>query len=105
MNNAAGNDGGEEVDDEKDDDDSGIGVDDATPEEGVRGDEGQPGAADDRVTAAVARVAPAVARPRGRGPGRSCTLSAGVAGVVGPPPARGTPPAHAPPAGATLQPP
>ena len=60
-------------------------------------DKGQPGAADDGVVGAVAgvappdRVAPAVARPRGRGPGRSRTLLVGVAGVAGPPPARAPP--------------
>jgi hypothetical protein len=36
-------------------------------------------------------VAPAEARPRGRGPGRSRTLPVGVAGVIGPPPARAPP--------------
>jgi hypothetical protein len=40
-------------------------------------------------------VAPALARPRGRGPGRSRTLPAGSAGVVGPPPARAPPAAVA----------
>ena len=60
-------------------------------------DEGQPGAADDGVVGAVAgvappdRVAPAVARPRGRGPVRSCSLFVGAAGVVGPPTARAPP--------------
>ena len=62
-----------------------------------RADEVQPGAADDGVVRAVAGVAPpdgvapAVARPRGRGPGRSRTLPASAAGVVGPPPARAPP--------------
>ena len=66
-------------------------------------DEGQPGAADDGVVGAVAGVAPpdgvapAVARPRGRGPGRSRYVPAGgAAGVVGPPPAAGV--VGAPPA-------
>ena len=69
----------------------------------IRADEGQPGAADDGVVGAVAGiaphdgvtppdgVAPAVARPRGRGPGRFRTLPVGVAGVLGPPPARAPP--------------
>ena len=86
MNNAAGNGngGGEEVDEEED------------------ADEGQPDAAGNGVAAAVVAgyappdgVAPAVARPRGRGPGRSHTLPASVAGVVCPPPAARTPPAAA----------
>jgi len=94
MNNAAGNGRGEEVYEEEDTDDSGIGVQGLV---WVRGDEGQPGAADDGVAAAVAGfapldgVAPVVARPRGRGPGRSRTLPAGAAGVIGPPPARAPP--------------
>ena len=75
MINAAGNGngGGEEVDEEE--------------------DAGQPGAADDGVVGAVAGVAPpdgvapAVAKSRGRRPGKSRTLPVGVAGVVGPPPA------------------
>jgi len=70
----------------------------------LRADEGQPGVADDGVIGAVAGVAPpedgvappdgvapAVSRPRGRGSGRSHTLPVGVAGVVGPPPARAPP--------------
>jgi hypothetical protein len=77
MNNAPGNgnDGGEDVDEEEDADD----------------DEGQPDVAGNGVAAAVARVAPpdgvahAVAEPRGRGPGRSCTLPVSAAGVVAPP--------------------
>ena len=102
MNNAAGNgnDGGEEVDMEEDADDAGIGVQGLV---WLRADEGQPVAADDGVVGAVAGVAPpggvappdgvapAVARPRGRGPGRSRTLPASAAGVVGPPPARAPP--------------
>jgi hypothetical protein len=83
MNNAAGNGRGDEVD-----------------EEGNNGgdEEGQPGVVGNGVVAAVAGVAPpdgvapAVAIPRGRGPGRSRTLPAGAAaGVVGPPPARAPP--------------
>ena len=75
-------------------DDAGIGVQGLV---WLRADKGQPGAADDGVVGAVAGVAPpdgvapAVARPRGRGPGRSRTLPAGVAGVIGPPPARAPP--------------
>jgi len=108
MNNAAGNGngGGEEVDEEEDANDAGIGVQGLV---WLCADEGQPGAADDGVVGAVAGVAPpdwvappdgiappdgvapAVARPRGRGPGRSRTLPVGVAGVVGPPPARAPP--------------
>jgi len=86
MNNAPGNGngGGDEVDEEEDTDD----------------DEGQPDVASNGVAAAVARVvpsdgvAPAVAGPRGRGPGRSRTLPASAAGVIGPPPTP-TPPAAA----------
>ncbi len=98
INNAAGNGGGEEVDNEEDADDSGIGIQELV---WLRGDEGQPGAAEDGVTAAVAEVAapggvaPALARPRGRGPGRSRTLPACAAGVIGPPPARAPPAAVA----------
>ena len=87
MNNAPGNGngGGDEVDEEEDTDD----------------DEGQPDVAGNGVAAAVARVvpsdgvAPAVAGPRGRGPGRSRTLPASAAGVIGPPPPAPTPPATA----------
>ncbi len=74
MNNTAANGGEEEIDEEDDADDAGIGVQ----------------ADDDRVVGAVAGVAPppdgdappdgvapAVARPRGRGPGRSRTLPIG----------------------------
>jgi hypothetical protein len=94
MNNAAGNGngGGEEVDEEEDADDSGIGVQGLV---WLCGDKGQPDVAGNEVAAAVAGVAPpdvvappAVARPRGRGPGRSRTLPASAAGVVHPPPAR-----------------
>ena len=67
----------------------------------IRADEGQPGVVDDEVVGAVAGVAPpdgvatpdgvapAVARPRGRGPGRSRTVPIG-------------PPARAPPAAAAV---
>ena len=96
MNNAAGNGNGrgEEVDEEEDADDAGICVQELV---WLCADKGQPGAADDRVVGAVAGVAPpdgvapAVARPRGRGPGRSRTLLVGAAGVIGPPPARAPP--------------
>ena len=92
MNNTAGNgnDRGEEVDEEEDANDAGIGVQGLV---WLCEDEGQPVAADDGVVGAVAGVAPpdgvapAVARPRGRGPGRSRTLPAGAASDVGPPPA------------------
>jgi hypothetical protein len=90
MNNAPGNGngGGEEVDEEEEADD----------------DEGQPDVAGNGVAAALARVppdgvAPTVAGLGGRGPGRSPTLPASVAGVVGPPPA------PAPPAVAVAAPP
>ena len=111
MNNAAGNGngngGGEEVDEEEDADDAGIGVQGLVwlrvDDEGhQRADKGQPGAADDGVVSAVAGVAPpdevtpAVARPRGRGPGRSRNVPARAAGVVGPPPVAGV--VGAPPA-------
>jgi hypothetical protein len=104
MNNAAGNGngngGGEEVDEEEDADDAGIGVQGLVwlrvDDEGHQSaDKGQPGAADDGVVSAVAGVAPpdgvapAVARPRGRGPGRSRNVPARAAGVVGPPPVAG----------------
>ena len=101
MNNAAGNGGGEEVDEKEDADDAGIGAQGLVFR--LRADEGQPSAADDGVVGAVAGVAspdgdappdgvaPAEARPRGRGPGRSRTLPVGVAGVIGPPPARTLP--------------
>jgi hypothetical protein len=62
--------------------DSGTGFDDVAPAEGVHGHEG-PGAAHNGAAAAVAGVAADVARPRGRGPGRSRTLPASAAGVVG----------------------
>jgi hypothetical protein len=75
--------GGEEVDEEEVTDDSGTGFDDVAPAEGVHGHEGLPGAAHNGAAAAVARVAADVARPRGRGPGRSRTLPASAAGVVG----------------------
>jgi len=107
MNNTAGdgngNGGGEEIDEEEDKDDAGSGVQGLV---WLRAVMGQPGVADNGVVGAVAGVAPpdgiappdgvapAVARPRGRGPGRSRTLPVGVAGFVGPPPAR-TPPAVA----------
>ena len=109
MNNKAGNsnDRGEEVDEEEDADDAGIGVQGLVwlrvDDEGhQRADKGQPGAADDGVVSAVAGVAPpdevtpAVARPRGRGPGRSRNVPARAAGVVGPPPVAGV--VGAPPA-------
>ena len=89
-NNAAANGGEEEIDEEEDADDAGIGV----QGRGLvwRADEGQPSAADDDGVAPPPDgdappdgVAPAVARPRGRGPGRSRTLPIG-------------PPARAPPA-------
>jgi len=92
MNNTAGNDngGGEEVNEEEDTNDAGIaGVQGLV---WLRADNGQPGAADGGVVGAVAGVAPpdgvvpAIARPRGRGPGRSRTLPVSAAGVVGPPP-------------------
>ncbi len=54
MNYTAGNGGVEEVDDEEDTNDSGIGIQGLV---GLRPDEGQPGTADDRVAAAVAKVA------------------------------------------------
>ena len=103
INNAAGNGngGGEEVDEEEDANDAGIGVQGLVwlcADKGhQRADDGQPGATDNRVVGAVAGVAPpdgvapAVARPRGRGPGRSCTLPVGAAGVIGPPPAPAPP--------------
>ena len=77
-----------DVDEEEDTDDSGIGIHGLV---WLRGDKGQPGMADDGVAAAVAGVAahdgvaPALARPRCRGPGRSHTLPACAAGVIGPP--------------------
>ena len=92
-NNAAANGGEEEIDEEEDADDAGIGV-----QGGLvwRADEGQPSAVDDDGVAPPPDgdappdgVAPAVARPRGRGPGRSRTLPIG-------------PPAHAPPAAAAV---
>ena len=90
MNNAPGNGngGGDEVDEEEDTDD----------------DEGQPDVAGNGVAAAVARVppdgvAPTVAGPRGRGPGKSHTLSASAARVVVPPPS------PVPPAAALAAPP
>jgi hypothetical protein len=79
--------GGEEVDEEEVTDDSGTGFDDVAPAEGVHGHEGLPGAAHNGAAAAVAGVAADVARPRGRGPGRSRTLPASAAGVIGPSPA------------------
>ena len=101
TNNTAGdgngNGGGEEIDEEEDNNDAGSGVQGLV---WLRADMGQPGVADNGVVGAVAGVAPpdgvapAVARPRGRGPARSHTLPVGVAGFVGPPPA------HAPPAAA-----
>jgi len=93
--NGNGNGGGEdEVDEEEDiDDAAGIGVQGLV---WLRGDEGghqradeeQPGAVDEGGAPpdGVARPAAAVARPRGRGPGRSRNVHAGAAGVVGPPP-------------------
>jgi len=93
MNNAAANGGEEEIDEEKDTDDAGIGV-----QGGLVwcADEGQPSAADDDGVAPPPDgdappdgVAPAVARPRGRGPGRSRTLPNGS-------------PARAPPAVAAV---
>ena len=92
-NNAAANGGEEEIDEEEDADDAGIGV-----QGGLvwRADEGQPSAADDDGVAPPPDgdappdgVAPAVARPRGRGPGRSRTVPIG-------------PPARAPPAAAAV---
>ena len=86
--NGNGNGGGEEVgEDEEDADDAGIGVQGLVwlrvDDEGhQRADEGQPGAADNGVVGAVAGVAPpdgvapAEARPRGRGPGRSRNVPA-----------------------------
>ena len=75
--------GGEEVDEEEVTDDSGTGFDDVAPAEGVHGHEGLSGVAHNGAAAAVAGVAADVARPRGRGPGRSRTLPASAAGVVG----------------------
>ena len=89
--------GGGEVDEEEDADDAWIGVQGLV---WLCADEGQPGAADDGVVGAVAGVAPpdgaapAVARPRGRGLGRSHTLPVCVAGVLGPPPAQAPPAAE-----------
>jgi len=94
--NGNGNSGGEEVDEEEDADDAaGIGVQGLVwlrwDEEGhQRADEEQPGVADDGVVGAVAGVDPpdgvapaaVVARPRGRGPGRSRNVPAGAAGVL-----------------------
>ena len=97
MNNTPGNGigGGEEADEEEDTNDDG----------------GQPDVAGNGVTAAVAMVvppdgvAPAVAGPSGRGPGRSHTLPASAAGVIGPPPAPAPPAAvvAAPPAAAVAR--
>jgi hypothetical protein len=94
-NNAAAIDGEEEIDEEEDTDDAGIGV----QGRGLvwRADEGQqPSVADDDGVASPPDgdappdgVTPAVARPRGRGPGRSRTVPIG-------------PPAHAPPAAAAV---
>jgi len=94
MNNNAATNGGEEgIDEEEDADDAGIGV-----QGGLvwRAYEGQPSAADDDGVAPPLDgdapsdgVAPAVARPRGRGPDRSRTLPIG-------------PPARAPPAAAAV---
>jgi hypothetical protein len=84
LNNASAN-GGEEADEEEDADDVRIGVDNVVaPAEGVRGNNGVPGAAGNGVAADVAGVvAAAVARSRGRGPGRSrAPQPAGAAGVV-----------------------
>jgi hypothetical protein len=92
MNNASANGGEEAIDEEEDADDAGIGV-----QGGLvwRADEGQPSAADDDGVAPPPDgdappdgVAPAVARPRGRGPGRSRTVPIG-------PPACAPPPAAA----------
>jgi len=93
MNNSAANGKEEDIDEEEDADDAGIGV-----QGGLvwRADEGQPSAADDDGVAPPPDgdappdgVAPAVARSRGRGPGRSRTLPIG-------------PPARAPPAAAAV---
>jgi len=93
MNNNAANGGEEKIDEEEDADDAGIGV-----QGGLvwRADEGQPSAADDDGVAPALDedappdgVAPAVARPRRRGPGRSRTLPI-------------SPPARAPPAAAAV---
>jgi hypothetical protein len=70
MNNAAANGGEEEIDEEDDADDAGIGV--QADDDGVVG--AVAGVADD---APPDGFAPAVARPRGRGPGRSRTLPIG----------------------------
>ena len=96
-NNATANDGGEEeIEEEEDADDAGIGV--QGRELVWRVDEGQqPSVVDDDGVgppppvgdAPPDGVVPAVARPRGRGPGRSRTLPIG-------------PPARAPPAAAAV---
>jgi hypothetical protein len=87
LNNAAAN-GVEEANEEEDGNGVGIGVDDVASAEGVRGDNWAPGAVDNGVAADVAGVVTAaVARPRGRGPGRSCAPQpAEVAGIVRAPP-------------------
>jgi hypothetical protein len=81
MNNAAGigNVGEEEVDEVEDTDDTWIGVQGLV---WVRGDEWQPDAAGNAGVTPPDGVTPAVARPSGRGPGRSRTLPASAGGVL-----------------------
>ena len=74
MNNAAANRGEEEIDEEDDANDAGIGV--QADDDGVVGAVAGVAPAPDG-DAPPDGVAPAVARPRGRGPGRSRTLPIG----------------------------
>jgi len=93
-NNAAAIDGEEEIDEEEDADDAGIGVQgwglvwraDEGQQPSVAGDDGVAPPPDG--DAPPDGIAPAVARPRGRGPGRSRTVPIG-------PPACAPPPAAA----------
>jgi hypothetical protein len=75
MNNAAANGGEEEIDEEDDADDAGIGV--QADNDGVVGAVAGVAPPPDGDDAPPDGVAPAVARPRGRGPGRSRTLPIG----------------------------
>jgi hypothetical protein len=75
MNNAAANGGEEEIDEEDDADDAGIGV--QANDDGVAGAVAGVAPPPDGDNAPPEGVAPVVARPRGRGPGRTRTLPIG----------------------------
>jgi hypothetical protein len=75
MNNAAANGGEEEIDEEDDADDAGIGV--QADDDGVVGAVAGVAPPPDGDNAPPDGVAPVVARPRGRGPGRSRTVPIG----------------------------